>query len=691
MRQIVALGLLAFAAGGELIEWRTPRDDSVDEEAAARKHSLSENHPAGEERQRRDDKAALGWAVVHRRILVARDATGESTRDRRAKTLAARQAERQAASAERAGFSNSSSAYAQSARRKRLAYEAAKVAVARIRNPSLVALPAADVNPAAEGQPLPVPAIERTASRSIPPSSLDGLGHDKMTRGTQLDQKGRRAIPPLSPPSGAHGEKDETGSAAPRKKGAGVMRWRVFSGNGRAVSFFSSPRFQRFSSGRHQVDIVTFPSFFEALFPHYTEPAVLYDTDGLPHRVAIPNLLATLVPQTSSSFAALYKHGQPSLEALWRATHDPLAVPMVVADEFCVDGLFGQELSTGGHQAQQLEAGEGGRGPPVEGAGGGGGGDPGAWAWRRPVLRNYWSSNRMEPGVTYLPLGPRQEFGPVGPGEAGPATGRGRLFNMLVTLATHPSRVRLGRVVDQLLHNASALEAAEANARRGRDLAAGVLPPEPTAAADARSKKGSNRKKKKSAKEAKEAKGGEAACGGGGGGGAEGPPPNDLPGPPNDLPGLGTAFVHNANEWRPFLPSSGGAPRKGLSLPADTYRATLLNSVCSWFIREWRLGGFVVVCAVAAALLSQCRLGPRWSQVLCFWCCWRWCFPAAAPPHTRGLATCTHLPAFKRLRPAVTSSCPPPAPARCLRSAQQATAPRPSASLRPPRPAPSRL
>jgi hypothetical protein len=99
---------------------------------------------------------------------------------------------------------------------------------------------------------------------------------------------------------------------------------------------------------------------------------------------------------------------------------------------------------------------------------------------------------------------------------AWPAARRPRLFNLLVTLSTHPARAKLAQVVDKL-RNVATAEAAAAQAEEE----------------------------------------------------ATGQP--SLPGGLAEplLPGADTALVHNANKWRPFLPPDCGRKKANKGKRAD--------------------------------------------------------------------------------------------------------------------------
>ena len=128
-------------------------------------------------------------------------------------------------------------------------------------------------------------------------------------------------------------------------------------------------------------------------------------TGGWTPRVQPDRNLAVLVPLGSPSFNRLKAGGRTLFPALWAALREPGSAPVVVADEFCLEGLFHREL---GH-APPLPP------PPFPTHGGGGGGghqgeaggarhypllgdpratedprDARAFRWNAPVLRNYW-------------------------------------------------------------------------------------------------------------------------------------------------------------------------------------------------------------------------------------------------------------------------------------------------------------
>jgi hypothetical protein len=139
----------------------------------------------------------------------------------------------------------------------------------------------------------------------------------------------------------------------------GRTQWRVFSANPRAVSYFDEVRFGLSSSGRHEVKTESVPHLFDPLFPLDHENILYFDSDGGKHHIVKSNLLALLVPQRSP-FYVLLNGRNLSFGLLWNATHDPKNVPIIVADEFCLDGLFEIELTDV------------------------------SYGWKRPILRNYW-------------------------------------------------------------------------------------------------------------------------------------------------------------------------------------------------------------------------------------------------------------------------------------------------------------
>jgi len=180
-----------------------------------------------------------------------------------------------------------------------------------------------------------------------------------------------------------------------------IKIWRVFASNPRPVSFFSSPRFEMFASGRHIIHVAPVPKLFENLFP-LQRKEVVRDADGEEHMLSVANLLAVVVPRRSPHYTSLYGAFNISISKLWRVMHDVLSVPLVVADEYCIDGLFKREIGdfrapSGDDDDEDINAGSGGHSLT-------------RYQWHGPILRNYWSDNRIGTGVFYLPLGPRQEF-----------------------------------------------------------------------------------------------------------------------------------------------------------------------------------------------------------------------------------------------------------------------------------------
>ena len=226
----------------------------------------------------------------------------------------------------------------------------------------------------------------------------------------------------------------------------GVVRWALFAGNPRPVSFFKRPRFPHFSSGRHEID--HFPVDFKKLYPRPNLGDKFFTTDGAPESVFVPGLLAMLVPETSPHFTTL-KRGVAeqtvSLANIWHATRHPLSIMLVVGDEYCIDGLFARELSQ----------------------------------WSRPTLRTYFTAkaqvvvngsgdfnfstrsslkHRQIKKSIYVPLGPRFEFIPVGEAErkSWPSTQRPRLFNLLVSLSTNALRTKIAKLASTIQFDALA-------------------------------------------------------------------------------------------------------------------------------------------------------------------------------------------------------------------------------------------
>jgi hypothetical protein len=134
-----------------------------------------------------------------------------------------------------------------------------------------------------------------------------------------------------------------------------VIHWLLLAANPRPVSFFGGPRFAHFASGRHAISFAALQ--FDNLFPGYAKPEKVVGGDGKLHLVVVPNLLATLVPETSPHFATLKRaaaaHRAASYGDLWRATHHPASLNMVTfskkneeARASCVRGVFiGKEAS----------------------------------------------------------------------------------------------------------------------------------------------------------------------------------------------------------------------------------------------------------------------------------------------------------------------------------------------------------
>ena len=102
----------------------------------------------------------------------------------------------------------------------------------------------------------------------------------------------------------------------------------------------------------------------------------------LPH-LRPQNLLAVLVPGASLSFGGLSHSGRhTTFAALWRALHGPGSVAMVVADEFCVEGLFHRELGSPAPPPSSPLRGDDALAATEE--------ERSALRWTKPVLRNYW-------------------------------------------------------------------------------------------------------------------------------------------------------------------------------------------------------------------------------------------------------------------------------------------------------------
>jgi len=336
-----------------------------------------------------------------------------------------------------------------------------------------------------------------------------------------------------------------------------VTRWVLFSPNPRPVSFFRNPRFEHFSSGRHVISYLGLG--FSGLYPANTEPEIVSGEIGLPQPIAVPFLLAMLVPETSPHFAVLRKEASQhtvTYPDLWRATRHPSTIMLVVGDEYCLNGLFAREFSK----------------------------------WSSPTLRTYWSDRRAfvvdsegregtinnmtnnakssrRAESVYVPLGPRKEFNPVGDAERNewPATKRPRLFNLLVSLSTNALRAKTARVSEEIYANAVAKTASMSSlSHRDNDSTTSAS---------------------------------ESTIGVGKG--------QDTISSEPWLPGAETALLHNAKFWQPKLPdcnvnhetndnadgcsSSGSAHHgelnnfthvyQGQNLPAEAYRQALLESV----------------------------------------------------------------------------------------------------------------
>lgn len=133
----------------------------------------------------------------------------------------------------------------------------------------------------------------------------------------ELSRTGADLLPPL-PSSPSHS--------------SAVTHWLLLAANPRPVSFFGGPRFAHFASGRHTISFA--PLQFDNLFPGYATPEKVLGGDGKLRLVVVPNLLATLVPETSPHFAAMKlaaatRRAAP-YAALWRATHHPASLNMVM-------------------------------------------------------------------------------------------------------------------------------------------------------------------------------------------------------------------------------------------------------------------------------------------------------------------------------------------------------------------------
>jgi hypothetical protein len=144
---------------------------------------------------------------------------------------------------------------------------------------------------------------------------------------------------------------------------------------------------------------------FEHYFPQHHAAVVVTDKEGKEHHMLVPHQLALLVPQKSPFYDLMRNNaqygggvtgGRNTFSLLWNATRHPLSVPIVVADEFCVDELFHLELgrktarSNNNGENVKIETNLDLELDKESGGEGGGGAGREEWLWHKPVLRNYW-------------------------------------------------------------------------------------------------------------------------------------------------------------------------------------------------------------------------------------------------------------------------------------------------------------
>jgi hypothetical protein len=94
-----------------------------------------------------------------------------------------------------------------------------------------------------------------------------------------------------------------------------------------------------------------------------------------------------LVPASSPGYhghAANKKGFKAPFRALWAAVQGPGSMALVVADEFCAEGLFHQQLGHAGTSARVPAA------SPLRGLDPASEAERASLVWAKPVFRNYW-------------------------------------------------------------------------------------------------------------------------------------------------------------------------------------------------------------------------------------------------------------------------------------------------------------
>ena len=202
----------------------------------------------------------------------------------------------------------------------------------------------------------------------------------------------------------------------------GTQKWRVYGSNPRAASLFLSPRLSKYGSGTYSFRTVLQESILDTLFPKSNAKYRTSRGGAMKRRVLF------LVPEEIT----LKK--TDSFSTMWKATHDPRTVAIVVSDEDC-ERFFDEEVI-------------------------------GPAGWSRPTMRNYWDDSftlmRQQSSSTpwyessgktlrYFPLGPRYEFLMVGEEERVAPSDRQYLFNMMTSLNTNPARLMLDEKLRALM------------------------------------------------------------------------------------------------------------------------------------------------------------------------------------------------------------------------------------------------
>jgi hypothetical protein len=176
------------------------------------------------------------------------------------------------------------------------------------------------------------------------------------------------------------------------------QQFSLYTSNSRALSLLLSERVYAFGSNRFDIveKLDAKARWMAALFPRaaYTTP-----------RGQAMNRFVCFAMPPSLSLRKTDDHRR-----LYRTTHDPRVVQIIVADEYC-EAPFIAEIF-------------------------------GSFGWNGPVLKNYWDSSINSGLVKYLPLGPRFEF-PFDTEEIKPSARRRYLYNMIATLETNAGRILL--------------------------------------------------------------------------------------------------------------------------------------------------------------------------------------------------------------------------------------------------------